>query len=195
MSNIPTTTNTTQTDVQSPNSLYERLLQSSHPVALLSYIILRAAPLAVYLFGMLFTNSYILFFILVILLLAADFWNTKNVAGRLLVGLRWWNETSEIGNTVWVFENADPNRYINPIDSNLFWILQYTIPALWSLLAFVALLKLHFISLILVVIALALSLTNTMAYTKCDKFGKANGIANSFFSNIFSKFNPLSAFT
>ncbi|TID30168.1 hypothetical protein CANINC_001247, partial [Pichia inconspicua] len=117
MTDNSTTTEHISTDNNNaqPNSLYERLLQSSHPVALLSYIILRIAPLTVYLFGMLFTNSYILFFILVILLLAADFWNTKNVAGRLLVGLRWWNETSEIGKTIWVFENADPNKYINPI--------------------------------------------------------------------------------
>lgn len=41
------------------------------------------------------------------LLLAADFWNTKNVAGRLLVGLRWWNETSPEGASIWVFETAD----------------------------------------------------------------------------------------
>ncbi len=27
-----------------------------------------------------------------VLLLAFDFWTVKNVSGRLLVGLRWWNE-------------------------------------------------------------------------------------------------------
>jgi hypothetical protein len=49
----------------------------------------------------------VLIFILVILLLAADFWNTKNVSGRLLVGLRWWNEASSDGSSIWVFETAD----------------------------------------------------------------------------------------
>jgi hypothetical protein len=49
----------------------------------------------------------VLIFILVILLLAADFWNVKNVSGRLLVGLRWWNEVSEEGTSIWVFETAD----------------------------------------------------------------------------------------
>jgi hypothetical protein len=29
---------------------------------------------------------------MVTLLLAFDFWTVKNVTGRLLVGLRWWNE-------------------------------------------------------------------------------------------------------
>jgi hypothetical protein len=46
-------------------------------------------------------------FIIVMLLLAADFWNVKNVSGRLLVGLRWWNESNEDGNSLWVFETAD----------------------------------------------------------------------------------------
>jgi Eukaryotic protein of unknown function (DUF846) len=31
----------------------------------------------------------------------------KNVSGRLLVGLRWWNETGPDGESVWVFESAD----------------------------------------------------------------------------------------
>eukprot|EP01050_Picozoa_sp_SAG11_P010429 SAG11_NODE_1041_length_6056_cov_5.902468_6_plen_102_part_00 len=34
--------------------------------------------------------------VLCILLLAMDFWTVKNVSGRLLVGLRWWNEIMEV---------------------------------------------------------------------------------------------------
>lgn len=181
-------------ETQQPQTLYEKFLQSSHPIALLSYIILRTSSIIIYLFGMLFTSNYILFFIIIILLLAADFWNVKNISGRLLVGLRWWNESNELGQTVWVFENADPNRYINPIDSKVFWLLQYCVPAFWILLAFFALLKFQFLSLILVVIAISLSFTNTIAYTKCDKFGKANNIANDIFGGVLSKFNPFARF-
>ena len=43
-------------------------------------------------------------FITVILLLAFDFWTVKNVTGRLLVGLRWWNRVKEDGSSEWVFE-------------------------------------------------------------------------------------------
>lgn len=53
------------------------------------------------------SNNSVLVFIIVALLLAADFWNVKNISGRLLVGLRWWNETTEDGQSVWVFESAD----------------------------------------------------------------------------------------
>lgn len=50
----------------------------------------------------------VLIFIIVILLLATDFYYCKNIAGRRLVGLRWWNETSgENGESVWVFESPE----------------------------------------------------------------------------------------
>ena len=39
------------------------------------------------------------------LLLAADFWTVKNITGRLLVGLRWWNKVNEDGTSEWVFES------------------------------------------------------------------------------------------
>lgn len=31
----------------------------------------------------------------------------KNVSGRLLVGLRWWNEVTEEGESLWKFESLD----------------------------------------------------------------------------------------
>lgn len=40
----------------------------------------------------------------IILLLAIDFWIVKNVTGRLLAGLRWWNKVEEDGSSSWVFE-------------------------------------------------------------------------------------------
>ena len=191
-----------------PTLLIDRLKQSSHPIALTFYLIFRVSPIVIYMFGNFFLgmvvekNRFILHFIILIFLVAGDFWNLKNIAGRLLVGLRWWNETNPVENkpgefeNIWVFETADPNRYINPIDSKMFWILLYTQPVAWIILAFFTLLNLQFLYLILVCIAIALSLTNAMAFTKCDKFGKANNLASSVFSkatgSLFSRFNPFS---
>lgn len=179
-------------------TLYQKLSESSHPVALLSFLILRILPILIYIFGMLFTSNYILFFIVIILLLAADFWNVKNISGRLLVGLRWWNESNELGQTIWVFENADPTRYINPIDSKVFWFLLYIVPVFWIILGILAILKFEFLSLILIIISVSLSVTNTMAYNKCDKFGKANTLANGLFSSVSGAFinnlNPFKRF-
>lgn len=188
-----------------PETLLQRLKQSSHPVALLFYILFRLGPIFMYIFGNFIIgiavrkNRFILHFIMIILLVAADFWNLKNIAGRLLVGLRWWNETNLIDGTgefenVWVFETADPNRYINPIDSKVFWVLLYGQPVGWIVLSLMAVLKFEFLYLLLNIIAILLSVTNALAFTKCDKFGKANNLASLMFSsatgNLFNRLNP-----
>lgn len=33
-----------------------------------------------------------------------DFWTVKNVTGRLMVGLRWWNYVDDDGKSHWVYE-------------------------------------------------------------------------------------------
>ncbi|CAK7893535.1 golgi apparatus membrane protein Tvp23p [[Candida] anglica] len=210
-----TTTTTNSAPVvtsQDPNdwSWVRKIKESSHPLALTVYIILRLGPIFMYLFGTLFIglftkdNKFILHFIFIVLLISADFWNLKNVAGRLLVGLRWWNETNfstegatagEVEN-VWVFETANPDRYINPIDSKMFWLLLYVQPVLWGVLGILAVLKFQFLYLVLIVIAVSLSATNAVAFTKCDRFSKANGLATDLFSratsNVFARINPFS---
>lgn len=167
--------------------LFKRLSESSHPVAILFFIVLRIAPLAVYVFGSWFVSNSILIFIVVSLLVAADFWNVKNIGGRLLVGLRWWNEISQDGTSTWVFETADPQRYINPIDSKAFWLLIYAVPAAWVFFGLLAVLKFNVMWLLAVVLALVLSLTNTFAFSRCDKFSKANNIIGKVSSGILTK--------
>ncbi len=49
--------------------------------------------------------------VIVVVLLSLDFWNCRNVAGRTLVGLRYWNEVDEEGESSWVFESRDVSRY------------------------------------------------------------------------------------
>lgn len=91
-------------------------------------------------------------FIITILLLAAYFYYLKNIAGRRLVGLRWWNEVDpSTGDSHWVFESSEPGtKVINPTDSRFFWIAIYVQPVFWILLALVAVLTFKFIWLPLV---------------------------------------------
>ncbi len=49
-----------------------------------------------YVFSGIVTSNFIFVAVVTILLLAADFWTVKNVTGRLLVGLRWWNYVKEV---------------------------------------------------------------------------------------------------
>ncbi|TGO27432.1 hypothetical protein BPAE_0042g00450 [Botrytis paeoniae] len=154
---------------------------SSHPITLLCFLGFRISSLLVYLFGMLFIKNFVMIFIITILLLAADFYYLKNIAGRRLVGLRWWNEVDPAsGDSHWVFESSDPNtKIINPTDSRFFWLALYSQPLLWVGLAFVAIFRFEFIWLTLIVIALSLTVTNTLAFSRCDKFGQASNLAGS----------------
>lgn len=83
-------------------------------------------------------------FILTLLLLSADFYYLKNIAGRRLVGLRWWNEVNvTTGDSHWVFESSDPNtRTIAATDKRFFWLSLYVAPAFWVGLAVLAIIKL-----------------------------------------------------
>ncbi|KFY74178.1 hypothetical protein V498_09998, partial [Pseudogymnoascus sp. VKM F-4517 (FW-2822)] len=139
------------------------------------------ASLLVYLFGLLFTSNFVLIFIITILLLAADFYYLKNIAGRRLVGLRWWNEVDVgTGDSQWVFESADPaTKVVNATDSRFFWLAMYAQPCLWVALAVLAVVRFEFIWLTLVVIALVLTITNTLAFSRCDKFSHASNLAGS----------------
>lgn len=69
--------------------------------------------------GVLFNNITI--FILVVLLTAVDFWTTKNVTGRLLVGLRWTSLYQDDGTEVWTFESHEIGRDPNSVDTAFFW--------------------------------------------------------------------------
>ncbi|TVY33021.1 Golgi apparatus membrane protein [Lachnellula subtilissima] len=213
---------------QPEGSLSWRL--SSHPITLLWFLAFRISQLAnnvyppasllVYLFGgILFTANHVLIFIITILLLAADFYYLKNIAGRRLVGLRWWNEVNpQTGDSHWVFESSDPStKVINATDKRFFWMALYSQPLLWVALAVVAIFRFEVIWLTLVgtcisyhiprlttgwkeagegiheiyctdtmdntVIALSLTVTNTLAFSRCDKFGQASNIAGSAWSS------------
>jgi hypothetical protein len=91
-------------------------------------------------------------FIITILLLAADFYYLKNIAGRRLVGLRWWNEVDPAtGDSKWVFESSDPaTKVVNATDSRFFWLALYVQPVLWVVMAILAVVRLQFLWLPLV---------------------------------------------
>ena len=46
----------------------------------------------------------------VVVLLALDFWTVRNVSGRVLVGLRFWNQVDEDGTSFWVFEHRNVSK-------------------------------------------------------------------------------------
>jgi len=80
----------------------------------------------------------------VVLLLSMDFWTVKNITGRLMVGLRWWNYVDDDGKSHWIFESkkvrlilciltsvfiyirlSDIMEYLIYIFNTAHWILPY----------------------------------------------------------------------
>ncbi|KAH8737332.1 hypothetical protein BGZ61DRAFT_438121 [Ilyonectria robusta] len=156
---------------------------SAHPITLLTFLGFRISSVLVYFLGLWLTSSMIMIFIITILLLASDFYYLKNIAGRRLVGLRWWNEVDpQTGDSQWVFESSEPgSKDITPTDSRFFWLALYIQPMLWVLMFILALVQLQFLWLPLVIIALVLTIMNTLAFSRCDKFSQASNMAGSAF--------------
>ena len=77
----------------------------------------------------LFSSSFVTNFVLVVVLLMLDFWTTKNVTGRLLVGLRWWNEVTEEGSN-WRFETLEEVcKHCNLVLAEADWQAQCNAPS------------------------------------------------------------------
>ncbi|KAK0081395.1 hypothetical protein PV325_012242 [Microctonus aethiopoides] len=107
-----------------------------------------------------------------------DFWTVKNITGRLMVGLRWWNYVDDNGKSHWVFESRKgvaQNR-INPSEAQIFWLALILCPFLWAIFFIVALFSLKFKWLLLISIASLLSGANLYGYVKC-KMGKDQNIS------------------
>ncbi|KAI6044992.1 hypothetical protein EDC04DRAFT_183683 [Pisolithus marmoratus] len=155
------------------------LRQSAHPAVLLCLYFFRLSAISVYILCGLFTDNYT---VVVVVLLAMDFWNCRNVAGRRLVGLRFWNQIDEDGESYWVFESRDPSRPANPVDSRMFWIAIYAFPTCWLLLFVVSIVRFNLSFIPIVVLALVFNITNAVGFTYADRDAKqrwANGVAGS----------------
>jgi len=169
-----------------------------HPGVALFHIVFKIAALLVYLFGGIFGQGFLGTFVALIILVSMDFWVVKNVTGRLLVGLRWWNHIDEHGRSTWIYENrtskqqpANGNQeggdFLNSLDadkaswrasgadSQIFWTALILYPMVWSLLLMVSLFRLNIQWFLLVCMALVLALSNLYGYFRC-RFGTGDGV-------------------
>lgn len=178
----------------------------TRPTQVLFYVVFKGAALAYYIVCGFLSSGFIVNFVVISSLLMADFWVVKNVAGRLLVGLRWWSEAGDDGSE-WRFESLDEGqRELSSFDARMcssnarnsvrltsltllcarcsllgiFWTLLYLTPAAWSLLCLLAVIKLNLDYLLLSVIAVVLSGSNAWGYHKCSRAqqDKLKGLVN-----------------
>lgn len=156
----------------------------THPFVTFFHLVFRVSAILVYLLCGWFKSSFITSFVTVVLLLSMDFWTVKNITGRLMVGLRWWNYVDDDGKSHWVFE-ARKNR-VNPSESQIFWLALILCPVMWSIFFLTALVGFSFTWLLLVCIALVLNGANLYGYVKC-RMGSNQSISRSL-SDMTSDF-------
>ncbi|XP_077979554.1 Golgi apparatus membrane protein TVP23 homolog A-like isoform X3 [Glandiceps talaboti] len=151
-----------------------------HPVATIFHLLFRISSIVAYLFCGWFSSSFIICFVIIIVLLSADFWTVKNITGRLMVGLRWWNHVDEDGKSHWIFESRKSKE--TPTESRVFWMGLIVCPVIWVAFFFASLFSLSFKWFMVVCIALGLTCANLYGYIRC-KVGakkKLSSLATNF---------------
>lgn len=62
---------------------------------------------------------------LFLLALVVDFWLTKNIVGRKMIGLRWSFDDDQYGIERFKFEGRlNDEEYVSSLGKKLFWIIQ-----------------------------------------------------------------------
>ena len=143
------------------------LKHANNPIVVFFTLFFKGLAIASFLLLGIFGVSEALIFILVVLLNSFDFWFVKNVSGRILVGLRWWNEVKEDGSEEWIFE-SDHEKRAASIDTTIFWMSLYITPAFWAVFVILELIGLKFMWFLACLIGFILTFSNTFGYYKCS---------------------------
>ncbi|AMD22237.1 HGL103Cp [Eremothecium sinecaudum] len=161
--------------MESARTFYKTILKSTDPFALSLHLSGKAVPIVFYILGSWFL-SFTAQFIVITLLIALDFYITKNICGRRLVQLRWWYDAdSNLETSPFSFESYKQYpQYqgpgVNPIDSRLFWWSCYVTPVVWGIFGLLCLLRFQFIYLLLTILACGLTGYNAYGFHCCDKW-------------------------
>ncbi|XP_056144071.1 Golgi apparatus membrane protein TVP23 homolog B [Lampris incognitus] len=167
------------------DTIRQRQTNIRHPLATFFHLFFRISAILVYLFCELLSNSFIVCMVTIILLLSCDFWTVKNVSGRLLVGLRWWNHVAEDGRSHWVFESrkAGSRKTASGAESQLFWLGLIVCPIFWVVFVFSTVFSFKIKWLAVVIMGLVLQWANLYGYIRC-KLGGTNNM-KSMATNYF----------
>ena len=143
------------------------LQHAANPGIVLFTLLFKTLAVLSFLLLGIFGVSDALIFIIVVILNAFDFWFVKNVSGRILVGLRWWNEVRDDGTEVWIFE-SDHEKRATSIDTTLFWTSLYLAPLFWGIFLVIELIGLSLMWFLVCLISFVLTFSNTIGYYKCS---------------------------
>ena len=178
----------TETQEKSRTSITNFYKNSAHPFICLFTFIFKIAAFIIYIIISFFTDQKGLIYLSVILLGSVDFWITKNVSGRFLVGLRWWNEVKKDGKEVWIFESKNEKTEAT-VDKSVFWTSLYVNGGGWAILFLFKLITLSITNAIIAFTMLMFAGINLYGFFKCSKEqqGKLNKLGTKAVSNFAKK--------
>ena len=162
------------------------ITKPNHPGVCFFHLCFKVLGVFTFIFLGLIVSSTLINFLLNFTSIVMDFWITKNISGRYLVGLRWWNEIDEeTGEPEWYFESYDYEISFSQVDSNVFWWGNIFSTIFWGIMFLIKLLGLNFLWGLLTFIAAMLNWMNLWAYFKCSRYHRSK------ISNILSSIgNP-----
>ncbi|KAF7668245.1 hypothetical protein LDENG_00024560 [Lucifuga dentata] len=159
------------------DAIGQRKSKIRHPLATFFHLFFRTSAILVYLLCDIFSSRFIACMVTIILLLSCDFWTVKNVSGRLLVGLRWWNQVDADGKSHWLFESRKQIHGQNTpsrAESRIFWLGLIVCPIFWIIFAFSTIFSFKIKWLVVVIMGLVLQCANMYGYIRCKVGGKTN---------------------
>jgi len=151
----------------------QRQGRPSHGSVVILHVAFKLVALLLYLLTL---HSFITTFILVTLLLSADFWVVKNICGRLLAGLRWWSIVDEEGELQWKYESwsSEERAMARQGETTFFWVVLAVAQFLWLLLATIALFTFKLRWLLLCSLALCLNTSNLAGCARARFVSESN---------------------
>ncbi len=162
----------------------QRVGKPSYRLILFLHIAFKVTSCLLYLLSnlLLDKNAFASPFVLVLIVLSADFWLTKNLSGRLLAGLRWWSVPDEnTGAMAWRFEAWTPEERAVAVgvQVNAFWTALVMHQAFWVLMLLTTIFTLKPGWFVLTLIACMLNGANLIGYVRCrlqQKSSESDGL-------------------
>lgn len=171
----------------------DRQKKLKHPVTVFCHVAFRCLAVLMFILCGWFSTSFITNFIFIIILLSMDFWTVKNISGRLLVGLRWWNYVDDDGVSHWVYESRPKSQNkikVSATEARLFWLSLIICQIIWIIFIFGTIFKLDLKWFMVALVGVIMNGANLYGYIRC-KYGsktKLSSVATGFLGQqIWSK--------
>jgi hypothetical protein len=125
------------------------------------------------------TNQVLFTFIVTTFLLAADFWVTKNIAGRQLAALKWYTKLTTDNQEKWCFESSQ-TRVPSSLNVVVFWMGQFVPFLFWLSIFLVNLVTLSLFWTFLAIFCCVLIGANFVFFLECkgDHQKRVNGLTS-----------------